>query len=167
MYETAPAEPKRAVGPMTPAIPKAALRPSVAARIARIAIATAIGVVLIATLIVTGSPREARDVIEVIDVIEPPAAQAAPAPPPPPAAPVPELVEVELTRSDVKRALTRVTRLMRSLDESPVPKEKLGPIWRELLEVRKTFEAPNADLPAVARDLDDVEAKARSLERQP
>jgi hypothetical protein len=120
----------------------------------RIAIAMALGLVLIATIVLTGSPRRS---------LPAPVTPAAAAPPPRMAQrPV---VQVELTRAEVKRQLTALSALLLELDGSAIPKEKVGPLWRELMQVRERFEAPEAELElgALARRLSELEKQARAL----
>lgn len=165
MYESAPREPKPKAMPMTPAIPVAALTRRPLTRWLGIGAGSLAGVVAVAAVFLTGSSSPGVDA--------PPPAAAAPSPPreapaEPAVAPAPEpkpapAPKVELTHSEVKRHLTEVTKLMRTLDGSSVPKETLGPIWRELIAARKQFEGPDPDLAHVSRRLGEIEAKARAL----
>jgi hypothetical protein len=118
----------------------------------RIAIAMALGLVLIATIVLTGSPRSP---------IARPVPHAAAAPPPRMAQRTG--VQGELTREQVKRQLAELTAVMLALDGSAVPKEKVGPLWREVLQVRKSLEEPNAELGALSRRMRELDAKARAM----
>ena len=118
----------------------------------RIAIAMALGLVLIATIFLTGAPRSS---------VPPPAPRTAPAPPPRIAhRPV---VQVELTQEEVKRQLAELSALLLMLDQSPVPKEKVGPLWREVMAAKKSLEEPSPDLAALSKSMRELESKARAL----
>src|SRR5688572_12654290 len=95
----------------------------------RIAIAMALGLGLIATIFLTGAPRS----------IERPALRPAPALRSPPASP-PPLLQVELTPVAVERQLAELTKLLHELDGSSIPKEQVGPLWREVIAARKSLE---------------------------
>ncbi len=164
MYETAPVERKPAAIPMTPAIPTARLAPSGGARLARLGLLVVLGAVVIGSIFVlAGSSRPTdtppapapppREVPAALVPAAPPPPVVTPAVPPPPA----------LTRADVRRQLFHLTKRMRALDASPVEPQKLGPLWRDLLDARSQLESPDADLRRVAERLDALEAAAREL----
>lgn len=73
------------------------------------------------------------------------------------------VASVSLSRADVKRKLYHLTKLMRTLDASDVDPKEVGPVWRELLGIRKDFEAEAPDLADLAKRMTAVEQKARSL----
>lgn len=70
---------------------------------------------------------------------------------------------VVLSRSDAKRKLYHLTKLMRTLDGSDVNPKEVGPLWRDLLEVKKDLEAKSADPTDLARRMTAIEGRARAL----
>jgi hypothetical protein len=154
VYETAPAEKQPEPVLMTPMVSRQdPARPRysiVASIVGALAVASTAALLAGSSEPPPASPPPLPPPAPIVEIAPPPAAPE-PLPPPPP----------DTSHAGVKKRLGLVTRALMDLDATKVPRENVGPLWRDLLDAKKKFEEPKVDLIALSDRLIAIEKRAR------